>query len=273
MNENDFLKKFIQQHRTDFDDEPLPPGLLNKTLIKNKQKRKRKLLRMIAYSVSAAACLLLIVNYSYTFRDKTSKNHITVTYDNYKATDLNSTTSKNKELIPDENQDTDKPTRLIVNNQNEAVGIRTKTASEKPNAVNYPARFAYQSQYKQMIADLTKNESVPARINAVLQAAEVAQPDEILKNLIGNMLTNDENSNVRLTAFNVLAGFNQDSTTRKYMVNSLGTEQDPFVQLELIRFMQNDYDTIVTEKLVEIILAPFTLPEVKDQAYYALLDR
>lgn len=247
--ENDSLKKYVQEHRSDFDDEVLPPGSFLKMLNKIKKKRSLKNIRT-AGTIAAACVLFLLISIIMPQNQKQVKE--------IKYTPV--ATTQEKEIEPSKTQE-------VQNSMIAAVKIKPGSISSKQK------RPVKSDPDKKILIGLTDNSSVAARINAVLEAGELKGLNQTMKEALCQTFTNDENSNVRLAALNVLAKYTHDEFARKWLLNGMSTQNDPVIQIELVRIMSNDNDSAVTEKLIQMADSPFTIPDVKDQVYYALLTR
>ncbi len=264
MERNDFLKKYIQENRDRFDDKDLPPELMKKVLEKAKSQKKRRRRRVFIFSLSAAACVLILIN---TFIG--SKLGIPETITDEQPISQIQTDKKihfesahqNQAINPNQIPISSTNKNVELKNEN-GLGIKGKVTARKDK-----------SHYNQMITDLKESRSVSEKINAILNIETISNPNKKLREVLGQIFAEDANSNVRLAAFNALANHAHDSTTRNYLIRGMANESDPVIQLELIRIMSRDKDTLVTEKLIQMAEAPFILPEVKDQVEYALLNR
>lgn len=258
MKENDFLKKYIQDHRVDFDDEDLPPQLFPKMIDKLEKKRSVKK-RTIVYTAVAAACVMFLLISLLLFQNQKPtnefNNHSLATNIEKKAETTNSDKTVQKpmnERYPSKQREINVPPKMISH------------FAEKP--IN-------PDLYQNIIRELMSSNSVAWRVNAILEIGQLEIINKKLKDALCKTFSNDDNSNVRLAALNVLANYAQDSTTKKYLLNGMADEKDPVIQLELVRIMSADSDAAITKKLLQMADAPFTLPEVKDQVEYALLTR
>lgn len=247
--ENDFLKKYVQEHRSDFDDEILPPDSFLKMLKQIKKKRSLKNLRVTG-TIAAACVLFLLIS---IIMPKNQQQVKEIKY-NPVATILE------KEIEPSKTQEVQNSMIAVVK-----VKPGSISAKEKTTVISDPN--------KKILKGLNDNSSVAVRINAILEAGELKGLNQTMKEALCQTFTNDENSNVRLAALNVLAKYTHDKFARKWLLNGMSTQDDPVIQIKLVRIMSNDNDSAVTEKLIQMADSPFTIPDVKDQIYYVLLTR
>lgn len=265
MERNDFLKKYIQENRDRFDDKDLPPELMKKVLEKANSQKKSRRRRVFIFSLSAAACVLIMINtfigsklgIPETITDEQPISQIqTDEKSHFESAHQNQAINPNQIPISSTNKNVD------IKNEMNGLAIKAKVTPEKDK-----------SRYNQMITDLKESRSVSEKINAILNVETISNPNKKLREVLGQIFAEDANSNVRLAAFNALAKHAHDSTTRDYLIRGMVNESDPVIQLELVRIMSRDKDSLITEKLIQMAEAPFILPEVKDQVEYALLNR
>jgi hypothetical protein len=109
-------------------------------------------------------------------------------------------------------------------------------------------------------------ESASERIEAVNYADEIRNPNQnIIKTLI-NIVNTDKNVNVRLAAAYSLAKFTDSQDVRNALVESLGRQTDPILQVVLINILAEKKETKAIKPIQEIISNKNTIQEVKDVA-------
>lgn len=113
-----------------------------------------------------------------------------------------------------------------------------------------------------------QNESSSVRLAAVLASAKSnTLSDEDLKSLYFT-LNNDENSNVRLAALEVLKKREQAG---HLILASVDKQDDPLVQMELLASLSPAQAVKVEQQLLEITQNPLTIDAVRNEAYAVLL--
>jgi HEAT repeats len=122
-----------------------------------------------------------------------------------------------------------------------------------------------------MLTRLDNQESASQRMIAVSQVMEMEKPDdEIVKALVRTM-NEDGNTNVRLAALDALSKFHQEPSVRKELINALGKQKDPVVQIALIQLMVKMKEKGVVNDLQKIVDDNKSMKAVKDEAYTGLL--
>lgn len=246
--ERDNLKKYIQQHREAFDDLPAPPEMFRKVMTRMRKRKLTRRRRM--YSIAAAACIggLLLLSYPFLFHPEEPEeiNPVVVVQEH--------------PPVPVAELHSDPTLPKIV--EVPAPEVRAKIAVQRGR-----------EHYRKIYAGLHDSHSVARRIDAVLTISEIPSPDRRLTAALLNTFSNDESSNVRLEALNVLLKYAGDSLIQQRLVHALGVQKDPAIQIELVSAMENNTDPRITEKLIEIADDPFTIPPVREQVYFALSNR
>lgn len=256
---NDQLKKYIEDNRDDFDHlEPSAAVFLNiKNQIKQQPEQKKGLINLIVnHKWLAAACILIVFSISYLLlnnNEKTNKPEL----------------AKNKTT---EEKPISKPQNKVEEKQLDQINkIEVKTA--KTN-LKRPARAHKKSiDMSSIYIELADSSSASTRLAAVLkiQKSEVMSYD-IIDNL-AKTLNNDANSNVRLAAFNLMSHYRQDNYVANLFLQSLEKQKDPLLQFGLIDMLRQFNSPKLDERLYALANDPYTLSEVKDQAYLVLLNQ
>lgn len=125
---------------------------------------------------------------------------------------------------------------------------------------------------RDMMTMLNNQQSASQRLmgaSAAIYNIDHADKD-IIKALIRTM-NEDENSNVRLAALEALIKFKDQPHVRRALIDALGTQNDPVVQISLIRFLVEMNEKGVRKQLEEIVTEDDLLPAVKDEAHAGLL--
>lgn len=256
---NDQLKKYIEDNRDDFDHlEPSAAVFLNlKNQIKQQSKQKKGLMTLIiSHKWLAAACVLIVFSISYLLlnnNEKTSKTEL----------------AKNK---TEEEKSISKPQNKVEEKQlDQIIKSEVKTVKTK---FKKPARAHHKSiDMSTIYRELADSSSASTRLAAVLKIrkSEVMSYD-IIDNL-AKTLNNDTNSNVRLAAFNLMSHYRQDNYVASLFLQSLEKQKDPLLQLGLIDMLSQFNSPKLDERLYALANDPYTLSEVKDQAYLVLLNQ
>jgi hypothetical protein len=247
--ERDFFKQYVDEHRDGFENEALPPHLLNNILRNLKEREQLKAKRRIKlnYIRLAIACSLFLVAGTYLFMSEGAKT----TEDPNVASNIIG--SANRSIIS-KNEIKSPIKKLTVKKQGKAILSQLKP-----------------EPFKDIYNSLMDSSSVANRMNAILSAGTLAHLNTKLKVELCRTFSKDDNDNVRLAALGILVKFSTDKYIHEQLVESLSKQKDPVVQLELIKILGSNSSPETTNKLIAMANNPFTVDAVKEQVYYALL--
>jgi hypothetical protein len=122
-----------------------------------------------------------------------------------------------------------------------------------------------------MMALIDNSQSASQRIQGVNVALSIKSMDEDVVRALAKTLRNDPNTNVRLAALDALSKFHEDPTVRKILIEALGRQKDPVVQIALIQLMVKMKERGIVNDLQHIVDDDQTMKAVKDEAYSGLL--
>jgi anti-sigma-K factor RskA len=119
---------------------------------------------------------------------------------------------------------------------------------------------SFQNEQKQlkenMMLAMIDNSSPSKRIKAVNYTEELTTPDtKILEALIDRM-QNDSNSNVRLSAAEALSKFTDSELVRTSLIETLTTEKDPSIQIEVIQILVKIQEKRALDPMKKILEQP-----------------
>lgn len=259
MKQDDPLKRFIQEHRESFDDEPVPTALYGKIFQKTTPIR-----RLFTYG-AAAACAALLIIATLTFQSKPQES---IEKPIAQSGALQTPSAPKETIASKETSGPKEPADPKEHSQPELVTKQEKARTQVTDRGPTTHR-----KTDPLLAGLTGREKVSEKISAILQVTGKETVNDRTIATLGRLFTQDESSNVRLAALNALENRRHEPAVRDLFVEGLSSEKDPVIQMELVRLLSHDQDTVVTEKLLELAQTPFTLPQVKDQINFALLTR
>lgn len=88
-----------------------------------------------------------------------------------------------------------------------------------------------------MAISMLEESSVSKRLQGVQMSSELVTTNEEIANALLITLNNDESSNVRLAALNMLAEFSDDENIREGLINSIQNQSSPIVLLAMAELM------------------------------------
>jgi len=117
-----------------------------------------------------------------------------------------------------------------------------------------------------------QSESSSARLTAILALGKRSGllSDANLETLSG-IMNNDESSNVRLAALDVLKNMEDQSYVKSLITQSIVKQRDPMVQIELLASLSSEEAAKIKEDLMSLTQDPVNIDAVRNQAYAVLL--
>jgi anti-sigma factor RsiW len=122
-----------------------------------------------------------------------------------------------------------------------------------------------------MLAQLANTQSASTRLMGASVAYELPQADDEIVRVLTKAMNTDDNTNVRLAALEALARFYRDTSVRTQLIQSLETQTDPVVQIELIRLLVQMKEESVAPSLRKMTEDETIMKAVKDEAHRGLL--
>lgn len=118
-----------------------------------------------------------------------------------------------------------------------------------------------------------EDKSTGKRLEAVYEFSDAYQKEDakIIKVLIKTLLT-DENANVKIATIDALLKFPQNKEVRNSLIEALGKEKQPLVQIKLINSLAILREKRAQEPLEEIIKDERTFEIVKSNATLAMTN-
>lgn len=247
---NDPLKKYIHDNRDDFDNlEPAADifSKLKKELNPAPKEENGIIRLLVSQKWVIAASILIIASITYFF-----------------ATNTTIQTADAPQIVK----------HTVSTKTSEAVKEAIETANSTPKVAH--RKYKKQSETFSMPAvyrDLNDSTSASTRLAAILkiQKSNTISYDMIDK--LSQTLNHDSNSNVRLAALNLMSKYAQDSYVNNAFMLSLSNQKDPLLQLGLMELLSQTDNPKLDDKLYALANDPTTLAEVKDQAYFILLNQ
>ena len=159
---------------------------------------------------------------------------------------------------------------LLANGKNDKVKL-AENQSAKANKRLAESRKKFDAG--SLMAQLADSSSSSNRLAAIIAIKKKGTLSNYEIDRLASTLNNDNNSNVRLAALDILGIYSKDSYVSSLLVTSLGTQNDPMVQLGLVSLLGNMEHLKIEEKLYALASDPNTFGAVKDEAYSILLNQ
>ncbi|SEL49293.1 HEAT repeat domain-containing protein [Parapedobacter koreensis] len=263
----DPIKNFVQEHREDFDHlEPSPEVLqrLKAQLRPTPVVKQSFFKRYQRTNWLAAASLLvgMIAIYLLTERqDAPTRDHAsTVTQQPILPTPADSAVVRQAEK-----KSADHPTEDRLARQD----ARPKTGESLSAAQTGPAKPSPAS----LATRLADSSSASIRLAAILEIEQSGKMDDTIREMLAATMNKDGNTNVRLAALDVLSRHLQDPQVADVFASSLATQDDPLVQLGIVKVAAQIDQVGIEEALFALARDPYTFAAVRDEIYAVLLNQ
>lgn len=112
---------------------------------------------------------------------------------------------------------------------------------------------------------LMGNKSASKRIQGVNFIEEFAEPDEAIVGALADRMLNDENTNVRRTAVEVLSEFTSSETVKNSFIKALKIEKDPGIQITIIQVLGKIQEKKAAASMQYLLEQDDTQPYVKEE--------
>jgi len=133
---------------------------------------------------------------------------------------------------------------------------------------------AYQTELKMLSSQMSEmrqlmsvamldGDAVSERLKGVQMSSELVSSNKEVTSAMFVTLNNDESTNVRMAALNLLAQYVNDPIIREGLINSISEQESPLMQLALAELMVELQEKKSVEEFNDIIEDEFTPEEVK----------
>lgn len=123
-----------------------------------------------------------------------------------------------------------------------------------------------------MMSLIDNKSSASQRLQGVNVALTIETADDEVVRALAKRMNEDPNTNVRLAALDALSKFHDEPLVRKVLIDALGSQKDPIVQIALIQLMVKMKEKGVVNDLKRIVDDEATMKAVKDEAYSGMLE-
>ncbi|MBM7420777.1 MULTISPECIES: HEAT repeat domain-containing protein [Chryseobacterium] len=277
---DDPLKKYIQDHREEFDTLEVPEDTFDKIMLRLNETAvsEEKIVPLFSWkkwTVAASIAVIFSIG-SYTlWNQKESERTRIAVHEKLK---------ENGSTVDVLNQKNDLETVKIdtVIQQNTGKAF-TKNNSDDSQKIVETKSLAQnddlegESNFDELKAlELINNQhSASSRLRGIDLLKSFSASDEKIINILSEKALSDENTNVRLAAVEALSVHIENTEVSKNIRQIFLNQDDPIVQKELIAILTeknpSQLNREVNAKLKELTLDPTTAVFVKDEAYAVLM--
>ncbi len=275
----DSLKKYIEDHREEFDTLEVPEETFDKIMSKlNEPAISEKTIPLFTWKKWIAAASIVIIFSVGSFalwNQKENKKSTIVIQEKTKTEDENLV-----EIIKPKNEL--QTAKIMTTKQKNSSDVfeknnlnHSKSIAETENLVqdnNLANEYGLENaKALELMAD---EYSASSRLEGISRINNFSPSDEKMIAILSEKALSDENTNVRLAAVEALSAHIENTTVRDHIREIFLNQDDPFVQKELIAILaqKNPFlNSEVSAKLRELTLNPTTAAFVKDEAYAVLM--
>jgi dipeptidyl aminopeptidase/acylaminoacyl peptidase len=276
----DSLKKYIQDHREEFDTLEVPEDTFDKIMLRLNEAAvsEEKIVPLFSWKKwSAAASVAIIFSvglYAFWNQKEGERTRIAV----------------HKKLKEDESKVD------VLNQKNDLETVKIETVIQQNTGKAFTKNNANHSQKIVETKSLAQNDdlegesnfdelkalelindqhSASSRLRGIDLLKSFSASDEKIINILSEKALSDENTNVRLAAVEALSVHIENTEVSKNIRQIFLNQDDPIVQKELIAILTEkdpfQLNREVNAKLKELTLDPTTAVFVKDEAYAVLM--
>ncbi|WP_210150971.1 HEAT repeat domain-containing protein [Chryseobacterium scophthalmum] len=276
----DPLKKYIQDHREEFDTFEVPEDTFDKIMLRLNEAvvSEEKIVPLFSWKKWGAAASVAIIFsvglYAFWNQNEGERTRITV------HEKLKEDESKVDVLNQKNDLETVKIETVIQQNTGKAFTKNNGNHSQKIVETKSLAQnddIESESNFDELKAlELINNQhSASSRLRGIDLLKSFSASDEKIINILSEKALSDENTNVRLAAVEALSIHIENTEVSKNIRQIFLNQDDPIVQKELIAILTeknpSQLNREVNAKLKELTLDPTTAVFVKDEAYAVLM--
>jgi hypothetical protein len=149
-------------------------------------------------------------------------------------------------------------------------GLGYRTDNRKDDAQVAQLRNEVGNMRQLVTLSLLQQQNASDRLKGVTWAYQVDESDTQVLSALLRTVNHDPNVNVRLAAIDALRTFGDSPVARKAMVQAIGKQNSPMVQIALIDMLVELHDAQAAPELRTLVADSSANPEVRQRAQWAL---
>ena len=277
----DSLKKYINDHRDEFDNLEVPDEMFDKIMSKLDNTtpsvgKTRSLFPLKNWAIAASVAIILSLGIFNLWEEKEIDKTVVATKQSPKKEDENLVENS----IPKNGLETSRIENKIRKNTAKVFAHKSsdspKQLIDNQNFVpNYNIENENHSDKASAIELMNNVFSASSRLQGIALIKDFSDYDSKIIDLLSEKAISDENTNVRLSAVSALEMQRQNSFVTDRIHQIFVQQNDPMVQKELISFLaekpSSELSPEVNAKLMALAKDPTTVDFVKDEAYAVLM--
>lgn len=277
----DSLKKYINDHRDEFDNLEVPDEMFNKIMSKLDNStpsvgKTRSIFPLKTWAIAASVAVILSLGIFNLWQEKEIDKTVFATKQTPKKEDevLTDTSIVQEELETSiiENKIQKNTAKVLADKNSDS----PKQSIDNQNSIlNYNIEDENHSDRASAIELMNNQFSASSRLQGIALVRDFSYYDTEIINLLSEKAISDENTNVRLAAISALETQKQNPVITDKIQQIFVQQNDPMVQKELISFLaekqSSELSSEVNTKLLALAKDPTTAKFVKDEAYAVIM--
>lgn len=277
----DSLKKYINDHRDEFDNLEVPDEMFDNIMSKLDNStpsvgKTRSIFPLKTWAIAASVAVILSLGIFNLWQEKEIDKTVFATKQTQKKEDEVLTNTS----IVQEESETSIIENKIQKNTSKVLAYNNsdypKQSIDNQNSIpNYNIEDENHSDRANAIELMNNQFSASSRLQGIALVKRFSDYDSKIIELLSEKAISDENTNVRLSAVSALEMQRQNSVVTDRIQQIFVQQNDPMVQKELISFLaekpSSELSPEVNAKLMALAKDPTTVDFVKDEAYAVLM--
>lgn len=277
----DSLKKYINDHRDEFDTLEVPDEMFDKIMSKLDNTtpsvgKTRSIFPMKTWAIAASVAVIVSLGIFNLWQEKEIDKTVFATKQTPNKEDKNlvETSISKKELETSiiDTKTQKNTAKILANNSSDS----PKQSIDNQNSIpNYNTEDENHSDKANAIELMNNQFSASSRLQGIALVKSFSAYDSKIIDLLSEKAISDENTNVRLAAVSALEMQRQNPVVTNRIQQIFVQQNDAMVQKELISFLaekqSSELSPEVNTKLLALAKDPTTVDFVKDEAYAVLM--
>lgn len=267
---NDPIKNFIQQNKEEFDNIEPSSNVLGRVIkdikIAEISGRRKKIQTICKWSVAATILITFSIYFYHLPKERLDGYAISKNTKTVITKSGNEILAQAEKSVSRVTEEISKPIIRVKDNR------KTKERKFRTALI---ARSILGNESNSILSQLSNDNSSSSRIDGLIKANKLSEIDENLIEAVVERAIEDENSNVRMAAVDVIVSRLEQPHMGEKLIRIFVEQDDPFVQNQLIDLIATqDKEKLsqeVKDKLADLTKDPATMDFVKDKSYAVLL--
>lgn len=277
----DSLKKYINDHRYEFDNLEVPDEMFDKIMSQMDTTtpsvgKTRLIFPLKIWAIAASITIILSLGIFSLWQEKEIDKTVIATKQTPKKEDKNlietSIPKNGLETSIIENKIQKNTAKVFANNSSDSP---KKSIGNQNFVPNYNIEDENHSDKANAIELMNNEFSASSRLQGIALVKNFSDYDSKIIDLLSEKAISDESTNVRLSAVSALEIQKQNPAVTDRIQQIFIQQNDPMVQKELISFLaekqSSELSPEVNTKLLALAKDPTTVDFVKDEAYAVLM--